>query len=70
MLCVLQVGKQHELSAGLLIGGKDVKEEKGALSQMNILVATPGENRDLAGRCTAWALLSQVRSGARLVGWH
>jgi ATP-dependent RNA helicase DDX10/DBP4 len=32
----------HELSAGLLIGGKDVKEEQSTVSSMNILVATPG----------------------------
>ena len=38
----LQVGKHHEISAGLLIGGKDVKEEQSSVSSMNILVATPG----------------------------
>lgn len=38
----MQVGRHHELSAGLLIGGKDVKEEQKALAGMNILVATPG----------------------------
>ncbi|GAX85700.1 hypothetical protein CEUSTIGMA_g13114.t1 [Chlamydomonas eustigma] len=37
-----KIGKYHELSAGLLIGGKDVKEEQEAVSAMNILVATPG----------------------------
>ena len=37
-----QIGKHHDLSAGLLIGGKDVKEESKAVSSMNILVATPG----------------------------
>jgi hypothetical protein len=38
-----QVGTHHELSAGLLIGGKAVKEEAVSLNRMNILVATPGE---------------------------
>lgn len=37
-----QVGAHHELSAGLLIGGKNVREERQAVSRMNILVATPG----------------------------
>jgi ATP-dependent RNA helicase DDX10/DBP4 len=30
------------MSAALLIGGKDVEYEKQKVSQMNILVATPG----------------------------
>jgi ATP-dependent RNA helicase DDX10/DBP4 len=37
-----KVGKRHELSAGLLIGGKDVAEEASRVSGLNILVATPG----------------------------
>ena len=37
-----KVGKRHEFSAGLLIGGKDVAEEASRLSGMNILVCTPG----------------------------
>jgi ATP-dependent RNA helicase DDX10/DBP4 len=37
-----QVGRNHEFSAGLLIGGKKVKEEKAVVNHMNILVATPG----------------------------
>lgn len=36
------VGKLHELSAGLLIGGKNVKEEQATVGSMNILIATPG----------------------------
>jgi len=36
------VGKHHELSAGLVIGGKDVEQEKERIFAMNILVATPG----------------------------
>ena len=38
----LQVGKHHDLSAGLLIGGKAVKEEQASINRMNILVCTPG----------------------------
>ena len=37
-----KVGKLHEFSAGLLIGGKDVAEEAVRVGRMNILVATPG----------------------------
>ncbi|KAJ1720877.1 ATP-dependent RNA helicase dbp4 [Coemansia erecta] len=40
VLC--RVGRFHKFSAGLLIGGKNVDEEKGVLAKMNILVCTPG----------------------------
>ena len=36
------VGSNHEFSAGLLIGGKNVEEEASRVGAMNILVATPG----------------------------
>jgi ATP-dependent RNA helicase DDX10/DBP4 len=36
------VGRFHAFSAGLIIGGKSVKEEQVRLQGMNILVATPG----------------------------
>lgn len=37
------IGKFHNnLSAGLVIGGKDLKGEKDRLARMNILIATPG----------------------------
>ena len=36
------VGKQHELSAGLVIGGKDKAEEAERITRMNLLVCTPG----------------------------
>jgi ATP-dependent RNA helicase DDX10/DBP4 len=36
------IGGYHSFSAGLVIGGKDLKDEKDRLSRMNILVATPG----------------------------
>ena len=37
------VGKHHNFSAGLLIGGhKDVDTEKERVNEMNILVCTPG----------------------------
>ena len=32
----------HDLSAGLIIGGKDVKFEKERIRGMNILISTPG----------------------------
>ena len=36
------VGEMHDLSAGLLIGGKDVQQEASRVGVMNILVCTPG----------------------------
>lgn len=36
------IGGYHSLSAGLVIGGKSLKDESERLSRMNILVATPG----------------------------
>eukprot|EP00939_MAST-03C_sp_MAST-3C-sp1_P004720 g4720.t1 len=36
------VGCKHSLSAGLVIGGKSLKEEQERIGRMNILVATPG----------------------------
>ena len=37
-----KIGHFHSFSAGLLIGGKSFEEEKEVVSQMNILIATPG----------------------------
>ncbi|ORZ40199.1 P-loop containing nucleoside triphosphate hydrolase protein [Catenaria anguillulae PL171] len=37
-----KIGAQHSFSAGLIIGGKDIKQEKTRLSRLNILIATPG----------------------------
>lgn len=37
-----KIGTAHTFSAGLVIGGKDVKVEKERLTRMNIVVATPG----------------------------
>lgn len=36
------IGGYHSFSAGLVIGGKNVKDEAERLTRMNILVATPG----------------------------
>lgn len=36
------IGGYHTFSAGLVIGGKNLKDEQERLSRMNILVATPG----------------------------
>jgi ATP-dependent RNA helicase DDX10/DBP4 len=36
------IGGYHTFSAGLVIGGKNLKDESERLSKMNILVATPG----------------------------
>jgi ATP-dependent RNA helicase DDX10/DBP4 len=37
-----KVGRNHSFSAGLVIGGKPLQEERERLGRMNILVATPG----------------------------
>lgn len=38
-----EFGKHHQLSAGLITGGKkEFREEQTAVIKMNILVATPG----------------------------
>ncbi|KAH7353562.1 DEAD/DEAH box helicase [Plectosphaerella cucumerina] len=37
-----KVGRAHAFSAGLVIGGKSLKEEAERLGKMNILVCTPG----------------------------
>lgn len=37
-----KMGVFHTYSAGLVIGGKDLKQEQDRLARMNILVATPG----------------------------
>ncbi|MBW0496126.1 hypothetical protein O181_035841 [Austropuccinia psidii MF-1] len=36
------IGKFHSFSAGLVIGGKSLEDERDRLGRMNILVATPG----------------------------
>lgn len=36
------IGAFHAFSAGLVIGGKNLKDERERLARMNILVATPG----------------------------
>lgn len=37
-----KVGKYHDFSAGLIIGGKDLKEEQERILNMNIIICTPG----------------------------
>ena len=37
-----RVGRYHDFSAGLVIGGKNLREEQERLGRMNILVCTPG----------------------------
>ncbi|KAJ7216492.1 P-loop containing nucleoside triphosphate hydrolase protein [Mycena pura] len=39
---VRSIGGFHTFSAGLVIGGKNLKDERDRLARMNILVATPG----------------------------
>ncbi|OMJ89590.1 hypothetical protein SteCoe_8212 [Stentor coeruleus] len=37
-----KVGRYHNFSAGLIIGGKDIKYEQISIASINILIATPG----------------------------
>ena len=37
-----RIGRDHTFSAGLVIGGKSLKEEQERLNRMNIVVCTPG----------------------------
>ncbi|RPA98079.1 DEAD-domain-containing protein [Choiromyces venosus 120613-1] len=37
-----KIGREHAFSAGLVIGGKKLKDEQEALHRMNIVVCTPG----------------------------
>jgi ATP-dependent RNA helicase DDX10/DBP4 len=37
-----KIGRYHSFSAGLVIGGKSLREEQERLARMNILVCTPG----------------------------
>lgn len=37
-----KVGRKHEFSAGLIIGGKDLKQESASIHRTNILICTPG----------------------------
>ncbi|EEB17824.1 ATP-dependent RNA helicase DBP4, putative [Pediculus humanus corporis] len=37
-----KIGKHHDFSAGLIIGGKDLHFEKGRMDQCNIIICTPG----------------------------
>uniref|UniRef100_A0A3Q3KMZ2 ATP-dependent RNA helicase n=1 Tax=Monopterus albus TaxID=43700 RepID=A0A3Q3KMZ2_MONAL len=37
-----KVGKNHEISAGLIIGGKDLKSESERIHRTNIVICTPG----------------------------
>ncbi|CAF3667749.1 unnamed protein product [Rotaria sordida] len=37
-----KIGQFHDFSAGLIIGGKDLKDEQGRINRTNIVVCTPG----------------------------
>ncbi|XP_053312430.1 probable ATP-dependent RNA helicase DDX10 [Spea bombifrons] len=37
-----KIGRNHEFSAGLVIGGKDLKQESACIHRTNILICTPG----------------------------
>lgn len=37
-----KIGQHHDFSAGLVIGGKDLKFERNLMNQCNIIICTPG----------------------------
>lgn len=37
-----KIGQHHDISAGLIIGGKDLKFEKKRMDRCNIVICTPG----------------------------
>ena len=37
-----KVGKRHDFSAGLIIGGKDLEDEQQRIQNTNIIIGTPG----------------------------
>ncbi|CAE7217687.1 DDX10 [Symbiodinium pilosum] len=39
---LINVGQEHEISAGCIVGGRSLSEEQQAVSNMSVLVATPG----------------------------
>uniref|UniRef100_A0A8D0HMA6 ATP-dependent RNA helicase n=1 Tax=Sphenodon punctatus TaxID=8508 RepID=A0A8D0HMA6_SPHPU len=45
-----KVGKNHDFSAGLIIGGKDLKQESNTIHQLNILICTPGRLLQLGSK--------------------
>lgn len=61
------VGAFHTFSAGLVIGGKNLKDERERLARMNILVATPGRllqhmDQTFGFECDNLQVLSKFRT--------
>lgn len=50
-----KIGGRHSFSAGLVIGGKSLEDERERLSRMNILVATPGRLQQHMEQTTGFA---------------
>lgn len=62
-----KIGHKHQFSAGLVIGGKNLKDEQERLSRMNILVATPGRllqhmDQTLGFECDHLQILGETNS--------
>jgi ATP-dependent RNA helicase DDX10/DBP4 len=49
-----KIGRYHTFSAGLVIGGKNLQEERERLARMNILVCTPGRMLQHMGQTAAF----------------
>lgn len=69
---VLRVfGKHHQLSAGLITGGKkEFREEQASVIRMNILIATPGRLLQHLEQTPGFdASLLQVGERAHMASW-
>lgn len=67
-----KAGKNHTLSAGLIIGGKDLASERGRIGRINVLVATPGrllQHMDESPNFDASAL-KVLGTALRSCWWH
>jgi ATP-dependent RNA helicase DDX10/DBP4 len=67
------VGAFHTFSAGLVIGGKNLKDERERLARMNILVATPGRllqhmDQTFGFECDNLQVLSKFRTAQLFQG--
>jgi hypothetical protein len=64
------IGGYHSFSAGIVIGGKNLKDERDRLSRMNILVATPGRLLQHMDQTVGFDCDNLQMLGAHYVTYH